>query len=283
MKTVEGKVPETATDDSTVEQPTAKPYQKNKSVRAGKPTGKKQHKLSDLEKAQMEAQAMELQRQLEARQKAREDSIKNALTPTVVPENPDLVVDDGTLSAPEVQKPTPKPTREEVKPQAQAQPNGEATHVQPTEPIQDEKARRRAEKQQKQAEAKALKEKEKQLKAQQKAQDDSIKNVAKLQEDSIKSEQKARIQAQKQAEKDKVALAKQKEQERKDKIKARQEAQKQKAKERKEREKQREKERKERLKLKEQQRKEKLKAAEEKRKAKERDAKLREQERKMAR
>lgn len=280
VKTVEGKVPETATDDSTVEQPTAKPDKKNKSVRAGKPTGKKQHKLSDLEKAQ----AMELQRQLEARQKAREDSIKNALTPTVVPENPDLVVDDGTLpAAPEVQKPTPKPTREEVKPQAQAQPNGEATHVQPTEPVQDEKARRRAEKQQKQAEAKALKEKEKQLKAQQKAQDDSIKNVAKLQEDSIKSEQKARIQAQKQAEKDKVALAKQKEQERKDKIKARQEAQKQKAKERKEREKQREKERKERLKLKEQQRKEKLKAAEEKRKAKERDAKLREQERKMAR
>lgn len=318
---VEGKVPETAIDDATLEQ--AKPAKAGKSVK-GKATPRKQHELSELDKAKMEAQVQALKEQLEAKQKAHEDSIKNALIPTVVPENPDLVIDDGTLpvveekgtqpvqpvkkkapvAAPDTtqelekeQVPVVQEAIQSIEQEVQDKPVRELHKTKPDDAKQqqlDEKARQKAEKEQQKAAEKAEKERQERLKQEQKAQGDSVKNAEKARvdslkqaekarEDSVKNAQKQREQAEKQAQKDKVDAQKQKEKERKDKIKAREEAQKQKAQERKERQKQREAERKAYQKQKEQERKAKQKAAEKRRKEKEREAKEKAEQRKASR
>ena len=284
-KQVEDKIPDEATDDSTaVEQPEQQqleqekpePEKPAKSVRPGKQQSKPEAPTA----AEIEAEKQK-QAELKARQEALraaqapapakgkagkkeaeagkqflldQDSIKAAQSAPVVPENPALVVDDGTKVAAKKQA---AKKQETAKPAATAD-----TTAKPAAAAQEPAAKLTVRQLKGQEKARqdsikaAEKAREKSLKEQEKAKKDSAKAAEKAQKENLKAQEKAKKEAKKQ-----------KEQERKDKEKAAQQARKDREKAAKERQKKREQERKAYQKKKAEEAKARKKAAEERRKA----------------
>ena len=293
-KEVEAKVPETATDDTEKALEPGKPA---KSVRPGATAQPKQESKQEQEAAEPSA---------------KKEPVKEKEVPqvTVVPENPDLVIDDGTKpveprpvhrkkpverpaeKAPEVKAEEPakesqpiltpvddmvaKPSAHKVRKIDSDDAKAEKEAQKAKEKAEKEriKAEQEAEKQRIKAEKKAAEQAEKErqdsIKQAEKERQDSIKRAEKVREEEVKANQRKREDEAKAAEKAKEDACKQKEQARKDAAKAKEEARKQKERERKERAKAKEKERKERAKQKERERKERAKQKEQERKSRSR-------------
>lgn len=186
-----------------------------------------------------------------------QDSIRAAQSAPVVPENPALVVDDGSKAP--VGKPAAKKSQPATKPAADATTTTSATQESATTQEASKRSVRQLKGQEKarQDSIKAVqKAHEKELKDQEKAKKDSVKAAEKAKKDNLKAQEKAKKEAQKQ-----------KEQERKAKEKAAQQARKDRQKAAKERQKKREQERKAYQKKKAEEAKARRKAAEERRKA----------------
>lgn len=219
-KKVEAKVPETAVDDATpvgseqhvkhkaekTVRPNTKTEQnkkdKGKTDRQRKRTAKEQEKLN-------EEKENALQEQLRATQKAHEDSVKRAQEPTVVPENPDLVIDDGTIPAPAVKQPTPmkQPKLSEEKEVKNEVNVVEAEQQEATTKKEREQAKKEAEKDKKKASKQKEQERKERIKAQketQKQREKERKERAKAKEKERKERAKAAEQRRKEREKNKI-------------------------------------------------------------------------------
>ncbi|MDO4510300.1 MAG: tetratricopeptide repeat protein [Bacteroidales bacterium] len=195
-KEVEAKVPDTATDDATVAE---KP---GKSVRPGKTT----------EKAPAETEPAETPAPAEPSAKKDTTPKKDEPQVTVKPENPDLVIDDGTkpVEPRPVQRKKPVETPAEKKVEETPAPQQPAVEA-PAEPSEADKAKaekerkaaeEKAEKERKKAEEKAEKERIKAAKEAEKHQQDSIKNAQKLEQLKLKNLEKYRADSAKLAEKE---------------------------------------------------------------------------------
>lgn len=227
------KIPDTATDDNQLEHPQPASKTQSKSVRPGQKAGKGQAAQKAKEnqagkatrsKKAAEQRAKAEQARLEAEKKARldslkaeeqqriQDSIAQSKLPTVIPDNPDLVIDDGTVEEDTVEQPADSThiLEKAVEPKL--------TPDEPVAPVVEETDVRQLKKHKTEEE----KQKERQR----------------------KDDEKAKKKAQKEEAKAKADAKKQRERERKEKLKAREAARKQKMKERKQRQKQREAERK---------------------------------------
>jgi TolA-binding protein len=308
------RIPATAVDDDSIAtaaaaagKPALEPAQPVKSVRPAKVAPAKPEKLSKkeaarrakAEKARQEAERKARIERERLEQKHRADSIAKSKLPTVIPDNPDLVIDDGTVPDSVIEEQYHYPHREietqqphiegvdtavvdtavdMQQPATTTRPEAESALGKKAAEPQDDTRRllkqksdevKQQEREQKAAE-KAEKERQRQAEREAKAREKTAKAEQKAREEAEKNARKQKEEALKQAQKQKEEARKQKEQERKAQIKAKQEAQKQKARERKERQKQREAERKAYQKKKQEEAKARKKAAEERRKARER-------------
>lgn len=200
-KNVEAKVPESATDDASSEAPAAKPA---KSVRPGAAAMKPQQEPAQ-DKDEPSAKIEPTKPEEEKPQV------------TVVPENPDLVIDDGTKPV----EPRPvqrrKPIEKPVEKVAEEKNDASApTEAQPIlTPVDDmvakpsahkvrkiESDEAKTEKEAQKAREKAEKERLKAEKEAQKREADSIKTAQKLAELKLKNIEKFRADSAKQAEKE---------------------------------------------------------------------------------
>ncbi len=304
------RIPATAVDDETIAAPSQgatpalEPAKPAKSVRPGKAAqpgdqqaqGKvaeaKTKKLSKKEaakrakeeKARQQAEEKARIERERLEQKHREDSIAKSKLPTVIPDNPDLVIDDGTVPDSVLEQQYHKSQREEETPQPATQPVDTAVVAEPqpaaqpaVEPAvqpaaqpettrheaQPASGQKPAEKADKEATRPLLKQKSDEVK-QQERERKAAEKAEKERQKQAEREQKAREKAVKDAQK---AREKAEKDAQKAREKAKKEAQKQKAKERKERQKQREAERKAYQKKKKEAAEARKKAAEERRKA----------------
>ncbi|MGM9869695.1 MAG: tetratricopeptide repeat protein [Sodaliphilus sp.] len=223
-KDVEAKVPESATDDAAKE-PAERPAEKPAERAAEKPAPKP---ATELAVADTTAQA---QPSVSALQMP--EPKKEVPAVTVVPENPDLVIDDGTKPieprqpqrkrkpaeekkpAPQAEQPTPQapadspavtpaPSQSEVP--AEPEPSAEGRTKRSVRKAESdakkaEKQRIEAEKKAEKQRQKEAREAEKRAKEAEKRAQDSIKNVAKLEELKIKNIEKYRADSVKLAEK----------------------------------------------------------------------------------
>lgn len=292
-KEVEAKVPETATDDPAPD--------KTKSVRDN--TTEKKQKADDKKQKPAEKKAEDKAETPAPAPKAEEPKKKEEPVVTVIPENPDLVIDDGTKpveprpvvrkkpveNTPKAEQPaentTPANPVQPQKQQEQAQPilkpvDDMVADQKPTHKVQRldsdadkaakeaQKAAQKAEKERKEAEEKAEKERAKAAKEAEKRQQDSIKTAQRLAELKLKNLEKYRADSAKQAEKEAER-----------RLKAERKAAEKAEKEREDSIKRAEKEREDSIKAEQRKREDEMKAAE---KAKEDARKQKEQERKDA-